>query len=67
MKKRLLRLRTRIILLLSRLMNDDRGYSTEAVILTGALVGVAAGVGWVFDEEIIAAAENINFTTPSAP
>ncbi|MDT0307268.1 hypothetical protein RM780_09865 [Streptomyces sp. DSM 44917] len=67
MKKQLLRLRARLVLLLARLTADDRGYSAEATILTGLLTGVAAGVGFVFGDDIVAAAENINFTNPPRP
>ncbi|KAB8166435.1 hypothetical protein FH609_002500 [Streptomyces sp. 3MP-14] len=67
MNDHLLRLRARLVVFLGRLAADDRGYSTEAVILTAALVGVGAGVGLIFSDEIQAAAENINFTNPSAP
>ena len=67
MNERLLKLRMRLVSFLGRLAADDRGYSTEAVILTAALVGVGAGVGLIFSDEIREAAENINFTNPTAP
>ncbi|WP_049568854.1 hypothetical protein [Streptomyces sp. SBT349] len=65
MNNRLLKLRMRLAAFLGRLAQDDRGYSTEAVILTAALVGVGAGVGAVFGDEIVQAAENINFANPT--
>lgn len=58
-KSRLAHQRRRLVQFLARLAADDRGYSSELVVVTMALVLLGITVGRIIGDEVIAAAESI--------
>lgn len=61
MPRLLFTLRVRATAKLRELARDDRGYTSETVIWTAVLSGLALTVGAIFGPEILNAARNVHF------